>query len=326
MGGSLLNERFIAANPSLIATVGSDQAIILQEIWYSSSDPRIGDTEGGVQLSHAEIAELTGIKKDTVFRCCKKLEDAGLVNAHKESRTSPKTYTVNVEAVEEACAPARQQRLAQIRGRAQRSTTANSRKHYRESAVVDHIYIKEEEEEPEGSGSNPLTDPEYEPFRNGANYVLRRWAEVNNAKRQKLTRKAVEDMRLLMQRGPVNWDKPEEVTGDEIRAVLEAALADGFWSEVIQSPGNLRKHWDKLVILSRPKAKRSTSISPDEAVTVLLDTYNSVGHQGWRHMLEALADRPDLKAIAAAIGPRSFQGSRRDLEFAIRNQARKEAA
>lgn len=327
MTGALIPERFVAVNPSMVRTFGLAKAVILQEIHFSSCDPRLVGEEGGTKLSQGMIAELTGLSRTTVNRHCGKLEADGFVVTSQEHATAEKEYSLVYDAVLEAVAPARQL-VAMCT-----SACAGCYKCLCQTAQGTYITKKNNKKGTAAAGGgspppppedkpNPLTDPDYERYRNAANYVLRRWAEVNERPKQKLTAKAVEDMRLLMQRGPANWETPAPITGDEIRAVVEAALADDFWSDNLQSPGGLRKHWDKLALLARPKnGSRAAGVNPDQAVTKLVATYNTVGHQGWKFMLDALDD-PVLRQIAEAVGQRPFQGDLRSLEFAIRSQAR----
>ena len=320
MNGALIPERFVAVNPSMVRTFGLAKAVILQEIHFSSCDPRLVGENGGAKISQGMIAELTGLDRTTVNRHCGKLEADGFVATTQDHRTAEKEYTVVYDAVFEAVAPARQL-VAMCT-----SACAGCYKCLSQNAQGTYISKKSNKKggaaggdtTPDDEGKpNPLTDPDYEPYRNGANYVLRRWAEVNDRPRQKLTAKAVEDMRLLMQRGPANWDTAAPITGEEIREVVEAALADDFWRDNLQSPGGLRKHWDKLSLLVRGKGAKRAGVSPDQAITKLVATYNDVGHRGWKLMLEALDD-PVLRQIAESVGQRPFQGDMRSLEFAIR--------
>ena len=46
-------------------------------------------------------------------------------------------------------------------------------------------------------------------------------------------------------------------TVDEVRLVIEFALADDFWSSVIQSPSGIRKHWNKLALKAQKEQQQA---------------------------------------------------------------------
>lgn len=325
MSGALLDELFNAVNPSLVRTFGANRAIILQAIHFASG--AIGNN-GSVQATQTDIAWRTGLTRTVVCRNLAVLEQKGFVHGESDTATGVKTYYVDRAAVVEASAPAHAEfvRRSQPKQLVPNRTSSEgslceTAQTLCETAQAD-IYIEKEIEE-EGRGgdaappSGPLDDPEYEPYRNAARWVLNRWAEANNRPPQKITVKAVEDMRLLMQRGPTNWATPAEVTGQEIRDVTAAALADPFWRQQIQSPGNLRKHWDRLAQLPTTKPTGPTG---DETIQLLINTYNTIGNrEGWNAMLAALPDDRH-RAIADAVGMRAFGGELVALQIAIRQQ------
>ena len=59
-------------------------------------------------------------------------------------------------------------------------------------------------------------------------------------------------MSLLRRRGPTEWAEPEPIEPERIRRAIDWAMANDFWSGVIQSPNGLRNNWEKL----RASAKR----------------------------------------------------------------------
>lgn len=167
---------------------------------------------------------------------------------------------------------------------------------------------------------DPFTDPDHEPYRNGARWVLDTWSTRTDAPRQKLTKTAINDMRLLMERGPTTWEHPKAIPKSEVAAVMQAAMDDKFWHKVIRSPGNLRDHWDELALLRRRTDPAATGPTAEETIRILTETYNTIGNrEGWNAMLAALPDDRH-RAIANAVGMRAFTGELVALQIAIRQQ------
>lgn len=167
---------------------------------------------------------------------------------------------------------------------------------------------------------DPFTDPDHEPYRNGARWVLDTWSTRTDAPRQKLTKTAINDMRLLMERGPTTWEHPKAIPKSEVAAVMQATMDDKFWHKVIRSPGNLRDHWDELALLRRRTDPAATGPTAEETIRILTETYNTIGNrEGWNAMLAALPDDRH-RAIANAVGMRAFTGELVALQIAIRQQ------
>lgn len=71
------------------------------------------------------------------------------------------------------------------------------------------------------------------------------------------------DMRLLLERGPVDIETPKGVSAEQVRRGIDFLfdqlnVADGgrrpfCWANVIQSPNKLRAHWTSLVAAARQK-------------------------------------------------------------------------
>ena len=126
MSASLLDERHIAVNPSLIETVGLVKAVLIQEIHFASREEYVGGEIGQVTMGQAELADRIGLGRDQVHRALKDLLRDEIVWIESEGPRTKKSYRVNVERVEELCAPARKARTARQRTRG-RQTNARQR-------------------------------------------------------------------------------------------------------------------------------------------------------------------------------------------------------
>lgn len=125
---------------------------------------------------------------------------------------------------------------------------------------------KNQEEEPDEENSlvgDADASADDDVFRKGAEFVLGAYAEANSRPRQKVTKTAIRDMRLLMQRGPTTWDTPAPVSKQEIGRIVAATMRDRFWRKQIQSPGNLREHWDRLTVLADEAEQLEAGVEPE---------------------------------------------------------------
>ena len=88
------------------------------------------------------------------------------------------------------------------------------------------------------------------------------------------------DMRLLVERGPANWARPQAISMvtverringifDYLAESTVAGTGKGFcWAAQIRSPGSLRKHWDQISLAAKavqpPSEYRGTVSTPED--------------------------------------------------------------
>lgn len=94
MGGMLMNERFVAAFPSLIRLLGPGSAIIVQHMHWRA------DADNIVRITQVQISEETGIPLRTVERALAWLREQGYVDARRTSQSDATLiYRINLEKI-----------------------------------------------------------------------------------------------------------------------------------------------------------------------------------------------------------------------------------
>lgn len=83
-----------------------------------------------------------------------------------------------------------------------------------------------------------------------------------------ITQQWRKDMDLLLRRGARGWDPPKPLSPGYIRQIISGLFAilnqpEGgnstfCWADQVQSPGNLRKNFDRIILAGRAKLKLAT--------------------------------------------------------------------
>lgn len=99
----------------------------------------------------------------------------------------------------------------------------------------------------------------------GADALCARLADrmqSRNGHRPAISRQWRRDMDLLLRRGPSEWDEPQPIPTERVARVIDGIFSilgepEGnstfCWADVVQSPGNLRRKWDRIVVAGRAK-------------------------------------------------------------------------
>lgn len=114
--------------------------------------------------------------------------------------------------------------------------------------------------------------PVHEPKHEATIYMCHYLAEAMfNAgyPQPKISKSWLKHMDLLLRRGQPGYE-PEEQDPIDVGAVIDWVVTDDFWSQNVQSPEALRKHWNRFVAKLR-NAPKATS-GPD-AIAALKETY-----------------------------------------------------
>ena len=86
--------------------------------------------------------------------------------------------------------------------------------------------------------------------------------EKMTGKRPKITAKWINDMRLLLEYGPTDWDSKVKVPRGEVASMIRWVYRDEFWRKNVLSPAKLRLQWTKLLL-----AKGDDSPTVDNAAS-----------------------------------------------------------
>lgn len=348
MSGSLLNERFIAVNPSLIRAVGLIKAVVIQEIHFASSEDYIGGESGQVTMGQAELADRIGLERQSVNRALRDLTKDGLVVAVPvPGERAKKSYSVDVEAVEMAtqmtCPKVDTSPRPVQKRTGDLSTIARvdpDMPPYREEGLEENPPTPQrgEQEElfaapvEEAAPKRSIDDEFYEWWdayprgKRGARSVA---ADAYAKRRKHLT--ADELLRRLSiyvaarQRAKQAW-------GGEAPLMHGASflnrrhddwvepLTDGIDERLIENG------WQPICERNALDGNGQVSKSPEVAAHEILVAWQQAGArattvtQQWRAMLEAL--EPQARALAERAGPNVFTTTERDALFALKAAAR----
>lgn len=260
---SLLRERFISVNPSLIKTFGLLNAVVLQEIYFTTLTDQVGGGIGECDMSAAEIAGRIGVSKDQVYRAKKDLVEVGAITGIDKPDRSPKaqkSYSADVETIERLSADARIEMAnlfaparKAIRGSANRTPNIPTKEKKKKKKTSGHEQgsLTEEpstgQDEPDGSPDDAFPSEAIETATKAVEWFNTRRAEVLGEDKHKFSKASVTAMDRLLRLGSPRTEGNQPVTKQELARVCEWVFNHTFWASVVQSPQSLRENWHTIV-------------------------------------------------------------------------------
>ena len=286
MSGSLLRERHVSVNPSMVKTFGAVKALVIQDTYFTEQSDEAGGPYGECDLGAYDQGMRIGLTRDQVTRARKALVDDGvLVEVPKPERTERqrKSYSVNVELVEKLCAPARITLQNHFKGYVRKRTLVMcDSAHKRPNIPINKN--KEDKEGGSADGDPATTDEPTTPIEErAADHYLDRWSATTGQPRKRTSKAAINAMRLLHERGPSDLAEPTPIPWEEIRATVDWFLTPGnvrpWLLNNTQSPTSLRERWTEIT-LERLAGRGKPSLTPEFwAVVDALDDSTTPPHQ-----------------------------------------------
>lgn len=230
-GALLLDEPFVAVNPSLIRATGSaSRAIVLQTLWFARD--REDDT---TTMTLAEVAERTGLSTRTVERATVWLRQAGVLTRAKVGafdHTSVWAVAPSVLAILTGSNPPN--------GETEPDKVADSDS----DKVAESSSKNDENKTPTGSNLRAVQEPVREDVERLCTHLADR-VERNGSKRPTITRAWRDAARLMLDR--------DDRTEDQVHRAIDFCQDDPFWMANVLSMPKLRQQYDRLRLLAQQR-------------------------------------------------------------------------